>query len=168
MNMGFGTLGCSSDDPTEFFGSNDEAYIDEDGMLHGVPPFEALEPGVMLCLSPMYEGCFYVYSALCWDGFIRTVEADLRAESDGAVDCFDRKARARAKRLLDDPPCKISADGGLIPVPEGISRACRIEANEPLRVIGNSGYFEVWRKTAFDEALSPIDFLDALLGGEGE
>ena len=164
----FGTLGFSSDDPTEFFGYNEESYIDEDGMLHGVPPFEALDSGVVLCPSPVHEECFYVYSSLRWDEFISAVEADLRGESDEGAGRSDENVRERAERLLDGPPCRASVDGGLIPVPEAISGACGIEANERLHVIGNSGYFEVWRKPAFDEVLSSIDILDILFGGEGE
>lgn len=161
---GFGTLGCAQDDPLEFFGSNEGAFIDRDGFLHGLPALDALGKGVVICPSPTFEGCFYVFCAAKWEDNVRMVADELRRERGEDEKRMDPAIRARSERIVEEPPRRATFEGGLTSIPDDIVEGYGIEPGEELLIVGNTGYFEVWRKGDRNALLEDFDLFGALMG----
>lgn len=161
---GFGTLGVSPCDIQEFFGANWDAFVDSNGMLHGLPPFEALGSGYYACPSPVHEECIYIYPEVRWKKFVEDLRAELSSEQKEGTDRLVPHCLARAKRIIEHQPSKSALREGLARIPDDVLSESGITANEGLVIIGNSGYFEIWRKSAFGGVVEEIDLYNSLFG----
>lgn len=143
-NLAENTLEASSTDPYEFYGKNDGAWIDKDGVLHGFPPLDALMEGVVICPSPISDGFFHIYVESCWPAFVESLEEELALCDSGCSRPDEGVDVERMRSLVAGPPHRASVDGGSVGVPRDVLAAAGIASDSDVVIVGDSGHFTVW------------------------